>query len=297
LCVSRSGNYYPDAKEHLFNDSTHAFLFMEMIKLENGITFKVTWVHIVSALCTILWQYFFYAGLAYLMTDEGEVWKNGVLTAAPVEISTDFCFNKTIYGDHEISYYYAERFGQTYSNLKEANVTAEHLLELLQCGVSSPQATGHVEMSAMITLQSMIYAICGILFLWVFLLPDLFDSYVIFWQSGYKTKFAAFLVLLEAVIATFVGWMALRLAGPLGFLDGIFLCIGIVTIHQMDEQFRRVVDTFHAVRRRRLGFFKLQVFLFLLLLFIVCFFLFGFQIRGYGLMLSYKVYSNDVFYN
>ena len=90
------------------------------------------------------------------------------------------------------------------------------------------------------------------LMLWAFLLPDLFEGFVLFKCRGWAGKMVGMLVYLECFFAIFAGVTAgggYR-DGGFGFLDTILFIVGIVFVHDLDEKFEHWRGILRQVKQR-----------------------------------------------
>ena len=86
---------------------------------------------------------------------------------------------------------------------------------------------------------SIIVLFLTVVMLWAFLMPDLFQGFVLFKCRGWAGKMVSMLVYLELFFANFAGWTAFQAydEGGFGFLDTILFIVGIVFVHDLDEKF------------------------------------------------------------
>ena len=224
-----------DVKQMLFVESTHRLLFLDTIRDPSGrgLDYKVGCWDRFLAIGIIAFQCGAYVILA--LNVMGETLQNGYASDfRPLEIQTKYCHDPNDVYDLWTTFY---------TNLSEAvDLNSSNLLASLKCEehrepdpIFGDTADGWTADGWKARLVFWIVYIM----LWAFLLPDLFEGFVLFKCRGWAGKMVSMLVSLELSLATYAAFTAFigYGGGAFGFLDTILFVVGIVFVHDLDEKF------------------------------------------------------------
>ncbi len=194
-----------DVKQSLFEGSTHRFLFLDTIKgTDGGGEYKVGRWNKFVALAVIALQLYSYTQILFLISDFVDCNKD----SAP------------------------------------SRQNASDRLPISIAPSMSPESEDEngmfvCEFESLIDFAKKSFYIPGFLLLLCFLSQDLFEGVVLFQCRGCMTRVTALLIFLEAVFAIVTAFMGTFLGftnGQLGVLDSFLLIVGIIFVHDVDEQ-------------------------------------------------------------
>ncbi len=233
-----------DVKQMLFAGSTHRLLFLDTIldPSGRGLDYKVSCWDRFLAIGVIVFQCLAYVILALAVM--GQSLENGASSDwRPLEIQTKYCQDPNYpYNDPNFLGYY--------NTLSEAvDLNSSNLLASLKCEepLEADPVFGDSDGWAVYLIIPL--AVC---MLWAFLLPDLFEGFVLFKCRGWAGKIISMLVYLELFLAICAGWTGLLgyYTGAFGFLDTILFIVGIVFVHDLDEKFEHWRGILRQVKQR-----------------------------------------------
>jgi len=185
----------------------------------------------------------------------GDTLENGYFSDwRPIEIQAKYCPDPN----------YAN-----YDTLSEAVVlNSSNLLASLKC--EQPRELDPIFWGE----STVVVLVLAFFMLNAFLLPDLFEGFVLFKCRGWAGKMTSMLVYFELCLAFFAGntaWLIGYYQGAFGFLETILFVVGIVFVHDLDEKFEHWRGILRQVQQRhRCLEFQFWT------LFLVTFFIFGY---------------------
>jgi len=234
-------------KSKLFIKSSYRYLFMDTITYPDGNIVKLGWNHRMLASSVMAFQFIAYGFLAKLIVHEEKVQREA-LTSPTLEIDSKYCFDTAqydtdIYGDYSL--YDAFVNGDGYSNLAQASIGPESLSDLIQC--SNPTDLWHSGEDVMFFVV-LVYT--GFLVLTSYTLSDLYELFILFKCRGWKAKLVSILILTMTVLATSVGCLGTTIASGAGLLNTFLLFVGVVFVHEVDEQLEYILHTHEALKEK-----------------------------------------------
>jgi len=226
-----------DVKQMLFAGSTHRLLFLDTIPDPSGrgLDYKVGCWDRFLAIGIIVFQCLAY--MILVLSVMGEIPENEYSSDwRTLEIQTKYCY------DPNHAYY------NYYNTLSEAvDLNSNNLLASLKCehAFERDPIFGY-------NLVGVVVFVLALFMLWAFLMPDLFEGFVLFKCRGWTGKMISMLVYLELFLAAFAGFSGgLGYAeGGIGFLDTVLFIVGIVFVHDLDEKFEHWRGILRQVKRR-----------------------------------------------
>jgi len=245
-----------DVRHKLFTQSTHSFLFMDTIELPDGTDVKLRLFDKFAALVVIFFQIIAYVYIGFCILDAHTASFNDGLEPQ-LEISSDFCYKINQYSDPWEAYR-AEEYDNKkvlFGSLAEAGITAEMLPKVLQCGnpVGEVKGIRNEEGLLRLDLVSNYTSVTAWILVFLFLLKDLYEVFVLFLCPGIMVKAAAILIFFLALLAQLTAGISVFLMDQNTALDTFSVSVGVIFVHEADEALRYVYDVFYATKRPGLG--------------------------------------------
>lgn len=252
-------------KSQLFVGSTHRYLFMDAITNDDGTSYEVTCNGRLLAVAVLLFQLVTYATIALMGFNEGKTIRKS-WDHPTVEIAAKYCYDTEKYGVGVNAIHEAFIKYDGYNNLMEGSVTADTIVEMLEC--SSPIDRfdpKRYEERYLFYLRS---GVATILLL-SFLIGDIFESFTLWRCKGWRAKTVSAVILFEAAVALSVAFMGVDLVEELGMLSSFLLFVGLIFVHDVDEQFGRLQDLIQRLKHNYCRLFELKFWLFALAFLVV----------------------------